>query len=305
MSETSIKGIITAGGKGTRLSPLTRPVNKSILPVYDKPVLYYQICAMIMAGVREIKVFGNKRDIPMYRDLLGDGKHLGIDIYYGVDEPPRTAPGIMLTAQDFIGKDDVMILYGDNVFFGEGLDRTLEKAVDRFRVNGGTMICTKKVRDPRGFGVVEYDDSGRILSIGSKLDRPRSDNAVTGLFFFDNSMVGDVRDAVARNAGEVVLAEFLQSCLRRGILHSTILDDDIYWFDVGTAERLYVAGSAVREFQMTHKTYAGCVEEIAADRGLIDDRQLEFLALEMEGTEYSRHLMGLVDNRRNDDLEGV
>ena len=295
MKKKNIKGIIPAAGKGTRLSPVTRSVNKSILPVYDKPVLYYQISAMIMAGVREIKVFGNKRDIPMYRDLLGDGSQLGIDIYYGLDEPPRTMPAILITAQDFIGEDDVMIMLGDNVFFGEGFDKTLDKAVAGFRMSGGVTICIKKVGDPRGFGVVEYDETGRVISIGSKLKRPITNNAVTGLFFFDNIMVEDARNATVRNDSETALAGFLQSCIGRGKLHAAILDDDIFWFDVGSAERLFAASSAVREFQKTHETYAGCIEEAAFVKGLIDDRQLETLALGMEGTEYSRYLMNLAE----------
>ena len=298
MRKRPIKGIIAAGGKGTRLFPVTRSVNKCILPVYDKPALYYQICAMIIAGIREIKVFGNERDIPLYRDLMGDGTQWGIDICYGLDEPPRATPGVLVTAQDFIGESDVLVLLGDNVFFGEGLDRALEMAAGRFRKDGGMLICTKEVRDPRGLGTVVYDDSGRPLSIGGKLEPPKSDHGVTGLFFFDHDAVEDVLTEAAGNDGEIILGEFLKSRLEKGALQAVSLDDSVHWFDMGTAERLFEAGSAVRAFQEAHGTCAGCVEEAAAARGLIDDRQLEDLARAMEGTEYGRYLMGLVGKYR-------
>lgn len=285
-----MKGIIMGGGHGTRLYPSTRAINKSLIPVYDKPMIYYPVTLLMMAGVKDIMIFGADKDLISYRELLGDGSQFGIQICYRLDEPRLGAAGSLINARDFIGEDMTAVALGDNVFIGRNLANVILTAANRFKETGGAEIFCHYEKDPRSFGVVEYDDKGNILSLQSKPQTPISNYAVTGLFFFDNKTIEMAEKTEVCEDGTINLPELLRHHLQDGRLRSVILDDDIQWFDVGTPQRLLEASEAVKEFQDTHEEYAGCIEEAAAARGLIDAEQLRVLAHAMGNTEYGKHI---------------
>lgn len=289
-----MKGIIMAGGKGTRLYPMTLAVNKSLLAVYDKPLIYYQVSVLIMAGVRDILIYGNENDLPLYEALLGDGRRFGVNIQFRVDER-RGVPGALIEARDFIGDESIAVILGDNIFFGEELKTIVAAAAEKFEDTGGAMVFCHYAEDPRSFGVVEYDDGGKIISLESKPQVPKSNYAVTGLFFFENQGIRMAADTETDSEGMIILAAFLQKYLKQCRLQSVIFDEGIGWFDAGTPERLLNASVAVKKYQENHKEYAGCIEEEAARRGLTEAEQLKEMAQEMGGTKYGIHLSELAE----------
>lgn len=280
-----------AGGHGTRLYPSGRAISKSLIPVYDKPMIYYPLTLLMMAGVKEILLIGVERDMPRYRELLGDGSRLGIRLCYRGVVNPLGLLADFIKAGDFIGSDMTAIALGDNIFIGEKLDYAIRTAKKQFEETGGVQLFCHYAEDPRSYGVVEYDEKGNILSLQSKPQVPVSHYAVTGLFFFDRSAIGFAEQTEIGADGTISFPALLRRYLRDGRLHSALLDDDIEWFDAGTPQRLLEASLAVKAYQDTHDAYAGCIEETAAALGLIDAQQLENLARDMEHTEYGRHLM--------------
>lgn len=292
-----MKGIIMAGGCGTRLYPTTKIINKTLLPVYDKPMIYYPLSLLLMAGVREILLVLAERELTAYRELLGDGSRYGICIRYAVEEQPLGTCGAFLLGRDFIGDEAFALALGDNIFFGQGLADIVKSASERFEINGGAQIFCRHVEDPRDFGVVEFDSDGGIRTLESKPQNPKSHYAVTGLFFFDPE-VTDLAKADGQSEGALV--EFpllLKNYLACGRLHSVILDEDIQWFDAGTPQRLFDASAAVRTFQESRGQYAGCLEGTAFECGLIDRERLSVLSAGLLSTEYGRHLQSLAEGK--------
>ena len=292
-----MKGIIMGGGHGTRLYPSTRAINKSLIPVYDKPMIYYPVTLLLMAGVTDILIMGEKRDLVAYQTLLGDGSRFGLRFRYEIDRLRYGTAGALINARHFIGSDRVAIALGDNVFIGEHLCRDVTAAAKRFEETGGAMVFCHYEEDSRSFGVVEYDGQGNILSLQNRSQTPISHYAVTGLFFFDNRGIELVEQMEIREDGTISLPEFLRKHLQLGRLHSTILDETIQWFDAGTPRRLLTASEAVRAFQDAHGKYAGCIEETAAEMGLIDAQQLRVLAQDLESTEYGEYLIACAEKK--------
>lgn len=288
-----MKGIIMAGGCGTRLYPTTKAVNKTLLPVYDKPMIYYPLSLLMAAGVREILLVLSQKELPAFRELLGDGRRFGVHISYMIEEKPLGTGGAFLLCRDFIGNDAFALALGDNIFFGQGLESVVKSAAEKFVISGGAQIFCRYVEDPRDFGVIEFDADGGIRALESKPQKPKSHYAVTGLFFFDQEVVELVKTVARSDDGLVDFPELLRHYLIHGKLHSVILDEDIRWFDAGTPQRLFEASAAVKAFQESHKKYAGCIEEIAYDCSLISLAQLSDLSAGMPNTEYGRHLLEL------------
>ena len=283
-------GIVRGGGSGTRLYPSTLAVNKHFFPVYDKPAIYYPISLLIQAGVTDIILRVNLKDQQTYRDLLGDGSRFGVSIRYQERTETGTISDTLMECRDLIGTQPAAVALGDNVFIAENLRQRLRGAVERFYENGGAAVFCKAVEDPREFGVVEYDADGRILSLDSKPQNPRSNYAVTGLFFFDETVFETIERTKPSEDGSVNFAEMLRQSLREGRLHSEILDDGVQWFDTGTPERLFQASAAVRDFQNSHASLAGSIEEAAFDCGRIDKNRLLDLSRELYPTAYAKHL---------------
>ncbi len=292
-----MKGIIMGGGRGTRLYPSTLVINKNLIPVYDKPMIYYPVTLLLMSGVTDILIFGEERDLIAYQTLLGDGSRFGLRFRYKPDGPRYGTAGALINARDFIGDDTVAIALGDNIFIGEHLYRDVTAAAKRFEETGGAMVFCHYEEDSRSFGVVEYDGQGNILSLQNRSQTPISHYAVTGLFFFDNRAIELVEHMEIREDGTISLPAFLRKHLQLSRLHSTILDETIQWFDAGTPRRLLTASEAVKDFQDTHGKYIGCIEEAAADMGLIDAQQLRALAQDLKSTEYSEYLIACAEKK--------
>lgn len=287
-----MKGIIRAGGLGTRLYPSTRAVNKQLIPVYDKPAVYYSISLLMMAGITEIQIASAPRYLQAYQELLGDGSGFGISISYQAENGTVSFPDALLEGRDHIGTQSVAVALGDNVFIGETLRQRMQDAVKRFQKTKGAVVFSKAVADPREYGVLEFDGSGSIRSLESKPQNPRGNDAVTGLFFFDANVIEIIEKAKAVAGPSFTLADLLRIYLGEGRLHCERLDESIQWYDMGTPERLYLACSAVRDFQRRNGSFAGSVEEIAFDSGLIDQKQLLALSARMGNTEYGKYLAG-------------
>jgi len=287
-----MKGIIRAGGLGTRLYPSTKAVNKQLIPVYDKPAVYYSISLLMMAGITEIQIASAPRYLQAYQELLGDGSGFGISISYQAENGTVSFPDALLEGRDHIGTQSVAVALGDNVFIGETLCQRMQDAVKRFQKTKGAVVFSKTVADPREYGVLEFDGSGSIRSLESKPQNPRGNDAVTGLFFFDANVIEIIEKAKAVAGPSFTLADLLRIYLGEGRLHCERLDESIQWYDMGTPERLYLACSAVRDFQRRNGSFAGSVEEIAFDSGLIDQKQLLALSAGMGNTEYGKYLAG-------------
>ena len=290
-----MKGIVRAGGSGTRLYPSTRAVNKHFFPIYDKPAVYYPISLLITAGVTEILLSIFQKDRQAYYELLGDGSRFGVSIRYQAEDRPMTIPETLTACRDFVGTQSIAIALGDNVFLGEGLRQSVRSAAERFCETGGAAVFCKAVEDPRDFGVLDYNADGSIRALESKPREPRSNFAVTGLFFFDADVFETIKRTKPSEDGSVNFAEMLRQYLREGRLHSEILGEGVQWFDTGTPERLYQACGAVRAFQQRHSVCAGSIEEAAFDCGLIDKERLLVLSEALKPTAYGRHLAQRAD----------
>lgn len=282
-----------AGGSGTRLAPTTIGVNKSLLPVYDKPMIYYPISLLMMAGVRDILLVVSPRELDVFRRLLGDGSRFGISLQYVIEEEPLGTIQAFFLGRDFIGAEALALALGDNVFFGRGLDSVMTSAARRFEERGGAHVFCRRVDDPRDFGVIEYGADGEIRSFESKPRHPKSPYAITGLFFFDHETIGLAQDLGHRDDGSFGIPQLLEHCLKSGTLHSTVLDDEIMWFDAGTPRRLLDAASAVQAYQEDAGRYAGSIEQTAFECGAIDAGQLCALSDELSATEYGSYLARL------------
>ncbi len=283
-----MKGIILAGGSGTRLYPLTEAISKQIMPVYDKPMIYYPLSTLMLAGIREILIISTPRDVPVFRELLKDGHQLGMELSYAVQEQPNGLAEAFLIGADFIGNDRVALVLGDNIFYGQSFSRVLKSVAARKK---GATIFGYYVRDPREYGVVEFDENGNALSIEEKPEKPRSNYAVPGLYFYDENVVEIARNVKPSARGELEITSVNNAYLERGMLHVETLGRGFAWLDTGNHDALLDAADFVAAFQKRQGLYISCIEEIAYKRGFIDKEQLLELAAPLMKTNYGKYLV--------------
>ncbi len=287
-----MKGIILAGGAGTRLHPLTTGVSKQALPVYDKPMIYYPLSTLMLAGIREVLIISTPRDVPVFEQILGDGTQLGMRFTYAVQERPGGLAEAFLIGEKFIGGDRVALVLGDNIFYGGGLSAFLAEATAQ---EDGAVIFGYPVHDPTQFGVVEFDRDGRVLSLEEKPAHPKSRYAVPGLYFYDDQVVDIARHIRPSERGELEITAVNEEYLRRGKLRALKLFRGIAWLDTGTYEGLQEASQFVNIIQKRQGLYVSCIEEIAYRRGFIDRAQLLRLAEPMMKTEYGQYLRAIAE----------
>ena len=286
-----MKGIILAGGSGTRLYPLTKAVSKQIMPVYDKPMIYYPLSTLMLAGINEVMIISTPRDLPVFEELLGTGEQLGMKFTYAVQEQPRGLADAFIIGADFIGDDSVALVLGDNIFYGQSVSTVLRQTRERIETEGGATIFGYYVRDPREYGVVEFDKNGKALSIEEKPEHPKSNYAVPGLYFYDNSVVDIAANVKPSARGEIEITSINNEYLDRGILQVETMGRGFAWLDTGNHDALLDASDFVAAFQKRQGLYISCIEEIAYKRGFIDKEQLLKLAEPLMKTNYGKYLV--------------
>jgi len=285
-----MKGIVLAGGSGTRLHPLTMAVSKQILPVYDKPMIYYPLSTLMLAGIKDILIISTPRDLPLFESLLGDGKNMGCHFQYAVQEKPEGLAQAFLIGKEFIGKDSVALVLGDNIFYASGFTKKLQAAS---HVDGG-LVFAYRVQDPERYGVVEFDKNHKALSIVEKPAKPKSNYAVPGLYFYDNDVVSISEKIRPSERGELEITAVNNEYLNRGKLSVEILDRGTAWLDTGTFSSLMQAGNFVQVIEERQGLKIGCIEEVAYKMGFIDKNQLKALAAPLIKSGYGEYLMSII-----------
>ena len=283
-----MKGIILAGGKGTRLYPMTKTVSKQLLPIYDKPLIYYPLSTLLLAGIRDILIISTPEDTPMYEKLLGTGEKIGVNISYKVQDTPRGLADAFILGEEFIGDDSVCLVLGDNVFYGQNFTKILRDALEN---NNGATIFGYPVSDPRAFGVVEFDKDFNVVSIEEKPENPKSKYAVPGLYFYDNSVVEIAKNVKPSARGEIEITAVNNEYLRRGNLKVKLFNRGMAWLDTGSPAGMLQASQFVQTVQTVQGMYISCIEEIAYRRGFITKEQLYTIGEELKMTDYGKYIL--------------
>ena len=289
-----MKGIILAGGKGTRLGPLTKSISKQMLPIYDKPMIYYPLSVLLMAGIRDILLISTRRDIILYQNLLDNGNQLGINIEYKIQEEPKGLAEAFIIGENFIGKENVCLILGDNIFYGQGFQDKLNIATS---LNNEAYIFGYPIEDPREFGVVEFDKQYNVLSIEEKPLQPKSNYAVPGLYFYDNSVVEMAKNIKPSTRGELEITDINNIYLKQKKLKVILLGRGFTWLDTGNPTAMLQASNFIETIQKRQGFYIACIEEIAWRKGYIDDKQLLDLAQKYIKTDYGLYIKKLVDKK--------
>ncbi|HHT98433.1 MAG TPA: glucose-1-phosphate thymidylyltransferase RfbA [Clostridiales bacterium] len=287
-----MKGIILAGGLGTRLYPVTKPISKQILPIYDKPMIYYPMSVLMLAGIKEILIISTERDIGLFKELFDDGSHLGLKIVYMVQKEPKGLAEAFIIGEEFIGKDRVALVLGDNIFYGRSFSKTLEKVASR---EDAATIFGYYVRDPRAYGVVSFDKDGKALDIEEKPETPKSNYAVPGLYFYDNDVIEIAKSIKPSHRGELEITSVNNEYLRRGKLKVEVMGRGMAWLDTGNHDSLLDASNFVASIQKRQGLYISCIEEIAYKKGFISKEELLKLADDLIMTDYGQYLIDVAN----------
>ncbi len=290
-----MKGIILAGGKGTRLYPMTKVVSKQLLPIYDKPLIYYPLSMLLLASIRQILIISTPEDLPNYERLLGDGSAIGVEFSYKVQEKPRGLADAFILGEEFIGDDNVCLILGDNVFYGQDMTKILNRAKER---KTGATIFGYPVKDPRSFGVVEFDKDRKVVGIEEKPQQPKSNYAVPGLYFYDNRVIEIAKNVKPSARGEIEITAVNNAYLEMGELNVELMGRGMAWLDTGTPEGMLKASEYVEAVQSRQGFYISCIEEIAWRRNFINDEQLLAIGESLKMTEYGQYLISLVKERQ-------
>lgn len=295
-SKSAMKGIILAGGSGTRLYPLTKCISKQLLPVYDKPTIYYPLSTLMLAGIKDILIISTPRDLPMIRDLLGDGAGLGIRLQYAEQAKPEGIAQAFLIGADFIGQDPVCLILGDNIFYGSDLTKKLEKAASQ---KSGGRVFAYHVNDPERYGVVEFDSAGKAISIEEKPAKPKSKWAVVGLYFYDGTVVQKARALKPSSRGELEITDLNRAYLTEGKLSVEMIGRGVAWLDSGTYDSLLTASQFVQTLEQRQGLKVACIEEIAFNKGFIDEGQMKKLIEAHSKSAYGAYLLRVLEDRKN------
>ncbi len=286
-----MKGIILAGGKGTRLYPLTISISKQILPVYDKPMIYYPLSVLMLANIREILIISTERDLPIFKELLKDGSELGLKLEYKVQEKPNGLAEAFIIGEEFIGDDNVALILGDNIFYGSGFTGLVEEAA---KLENGAIVFGYPVKDPRVYGVVEFDENGKAVSLEEKPENPKSNYAIPGLYFYDNTVIEKAKKVKPSARGEIEITTVNEMYLSENKLNVKNLGRGIIWFDTGTHEALLEASNYIEAIQKRQGLYIACLEEIAYKKGWIHEREIEKKIEKEKKNEYQKYLLLLI-----------